>query len=174
MSVRKARASLPQHHVYGTEKTFCTVLANLPAARGTQTGSEWSPIFFRELFLELFYVTGRPFCRKASEMFGFCRFLHIFKRLWIKWVTDLFFSANSMLISEKWRTYQFSIKNEENQLRKFCSSKKKISLPKFWVWLTALILYSLVYCLVPSWTLKKQLIMKKMKSKSSVQKFTLY
>ena len=86
------------------------------------------------------------FCRKSSEMFGFYRFSHISKRLWIKWVTNLFFWANFTLIFEKWlwllRYCAWSrgqpiifLKNEENQLRKFCFTEKENAPAKFWVWL---------------------------------------
>ena len=117
-------------------KTFCTVLACVSAGREAQTGSEWNA------WLELFYITGRTFCQKSSETFGFYRFR-------IKWVTNLFFLrqfyvnfrkvtlTTVVLYSLTWlREQPISFhKTEENQLQKFCFSKQNSPPPKFWVWL---------------------------------------
>ena len=114
-SVREARVSL-LHHYCVYRKTFCTgghcvLQVSLPLEKLKPEASEVQ-FFFRGLCHCWNFSTSlvKLLCRKSLETFCFCRFS--LKHLRIKWVTNLFFSANLTLISEKWlwpqgTTHQF-------------------------------------------------------------------
>ena len=116
-------------------KTFCTVLANLSAARRSSNRKRVKAIFFRGLrqwwnsstcmSLVAYLFVGNLISGRYVRSLPIFFFTHSSLNVFENKMSDNFL-ANFMLISEIWTTYQFSIKNEESQLRKFCSSKKTL------------------------------------------------